>query len=109
MNDRRLRLISEARQQDSALWTRVADDLAKAGTRRREVNLSRIARASSEGEIVIVPGKVLGDGELAHKITVAAFSFSETARRKLQDAKCDTLTLEEFLAKHPKKAGRIIG
>ncbi len=109
MNQKRMRLIQEAQKQGSAFWTRVADDLAKPGRNRRHVNLSRLSRATKDGETVIVPGKVLGDGEVAHTFTVAAFDFSESARVKLSAAKCTAMTIEEFLKKHPKGAGRIIG
>ena len=35
------------------------------------------------GILVIVPGKILGNGTLGHKLTVCAYSFSETALNKL--------------------------
>lgn len=77
--------------------------------RRRAVNLSRISRASKEGEVVVIPGKVLGDGELTHKVTVVAHSYSQAALDKIKAAKCEALTIEEFMKKNPKGSGRIIG
>jgi len=43
---------------------------------------------------VIVPGKVLGDGEMDHKITIAALSFSQQAREKLKE--CKIVSIEEL-------------
>ena len=109
MNIQRTSLIQEARKQETAFWQRVADDLEKSSRRRVEVNLSRIARASKEGETVVVPGKVLGSGELPHKVRVVAFSFTKSAQRKLKEAKCESVSIEEFLKKNPQGSGRIIG
>ena len=109
MNNERTRLANEAAAKESPFWRRVAEDLTLSNRRRRSVNLSRINRASKEGETVVVPGKVLGDGELNHKVTVVAHSYSQSALDKLKAAKCDALTIEEFMAKHPNKSGRIIG
>lgn len=109
MNIQRIRLIQEARKQETPFWERVADDLEKSNRRRTEVNLSRIARASKEGETVVVPGKVLGSGDMSHKATVVAFSFSSSALRKLEQAKCESMTIAQFLEKNPEGSGRIIG
>lgn len=109
MNIQRTSLIEEARKQETPFWQRVADDLEKASRRRVEVNLSRIARASKQGETVVVPGKVLGNGQLAHKVRVVAFSFSQSALRKLEEADCESMSISEFLQKDPQGNGRIIG
>lgn len=109
MNTQRISLVNEARKQQSPFWQRIADELEKSSRSRREVNLSRIARASSEGETVVIPGKVLGSGEMPHKATVVAFTFSSSALRKLKEAKCESIQLADFLKKNPEGAGRIIG
>ncbi len=109
MNTQRISLIQEAKKQQTPFWERVAKDLAKSGTRRREVNLSHLSRVSEEGEVIVVPGKVLGSGEMTHKATVVAFSFSESAKKKLRASQCDSMSLDEFLKKNPKGSGRIIG
>ena len=109
MNNQRISLVEEARKQQTPFWERVAQDLEKSSRQRRIVNLSRIARVTSEGDVVIVPGKVLGDGAIDHKLTIAACSFSDSAKKKLADAKCTSLTIGEYLKKNPKGSGRIIG
>ncbi len=81
-----------------AIWAALADGLDTAKRRRAAVNLSKINRYSEAGDIVAVPGKVLGSGSLAHPVTVAAFSFSETAREKITLVKGRALTLMELLA-----------
>jgi large subunit ribosomal protein L18e len=103
-----LKLKSE--QQNSNLLERVADDLERPTRIRREVNLSRINRYTKEGETIIVPGKVLGGGELDHKVIISAFKFSESALSKLKKSGSVIIPLQD-VAKQPLtgKKVRIIG
>ena len=82
----------------SATWEALAEELDRAKRRRVAVNLSRINRHSRAGDVVAVPGKVLAAGALKHPVTVAAFSFSEKAREKTEDAGGRALSLTELLA-----------
>lgn len=107
-------LISDLKQkaieEKAALWKRIASDLEKSTRNRRIVNLSRINRHTKANETIIVPGKVLGSGVLEHKVTIAAFSFSEGAIEKLKSQNCELMTINEMMSKNPKGAKvRIIG
>ena len=96
--------------QKSGLWKRIAEDLEKPTRQRRIVNISSINRFTKPNEIIIVPGKVLGYGSLNHSLTVAAFSFSESAREIIEQAKGKCLTIKELVQKNPKaKDVKIIG
>ncbi|HLD15229.1 MAG TPA: 50S ribosomal protein L18e [Candidatus Nanoarchaeia archaeon] len=88
------------------LWSRIAFELNKPTRKRREVNLRQINSYINDGEIALVPGKVLGDGDLTKKAKVAAFRFSESAKAKIKDS----LSIEELVKTNPKGKGvRIIG
>jgi len=105
------RLIQELRKESAsaALWRRIADELQRSARSRRVVNLGRIARYAKENETVIVPGKVLGSGEISQKITVAALSFSESAKKQI-NAKGKAMTIQELLKKKVKPQDvKIIG
>ncbi len=92
------------------LWLRVAEDLEKPTRQRRVVNLSKINRFTKDNEIVIVPGKVLGAGVLNHKLTIAAFAFSESAKTHISNAQGKCLSILELMKQNPKgKDIRIIG
>ena len=65
------------------------------------VNIARINKYAPEGSTVVVPGKVLAIGDLDHKVNVAAWSFSENARRKIQEAGGRVLTIREIMAENP--------
>ncbi|MBI4150053.1 50S ribosomal protein L18e [Candidatus Woesearchaeota archaeon] len=103
-------LRKHASEQNINLWRRIADDLEMSTRQRREVNLFRLDKHTKENEMVIVPGKVLGGGDLRHKVTVAAFNFSQSAVEKIKKANGSCLTIPEMLQKNPKGQNvRIIG
>ncbi len=49
---------------------------------KREVNISRLSSVTKNGEVIVVPGKVLGSGEMDHQLTVCAFSISDMAGKE---------------------------
>ena len=77
------KLRKKAYQEKSNLWLRVAEDLEKPTRSRVIVNISKIERNANDGDTIIVPGKVLGTGDLTKKVTVIAYQFSEDARAKI--------------------------
>jgi len=87
---------------DAKIWKEIAKRLSKPARKRAEVNLSKISRYAKEGEVVIVPGKVLGAGSLKQKVTVAAFAFTETAKKAVEAAGGKCLTIEELVKENPK-------
>ncbi|MDO8628643.1 MAG: 50S ribosomal protein L18e [Nanoarchaeota archaeon] len=87
-----------ARKLKVPLWHRVADELERSTRQRCEVNLFKIEQFARDGEFVIVPGKVLGDGVLTKKVKVAAFKFSQSAKDKLKNG----MSLEQALKENPK-------
>jgi large subunit ribosomal protein L18e len=102
-----LRILSK--KENVKLWKRVADDLSRSTRQRRIVNISRLERYGKDGETLLVPGKVLSEGELSKKVTVAAFRFSDVARSKI-NAVGKTLTIRQLMKDNPKgKKVRILG
>ena len=63
--------------------------------RKVEVNIWKINKYTKKGEVVIVPGKVLGDGTLDHPVKVAAKAFSESAKKKILEAGGKIISFEE--------------
>ncbi|RME78238.1 50S ribosomal protein L18e [Candidatus Woesearchaeota archaeon] len=113
-NTQLIALIAELKKQsqveEAPIWKRLANDLERPTRIRRAVNLSRINRYAKENEVVVIPGKVLGSGFLDKQLTVAAYTFSQSALEKLKKNNCTVLTLPELMKKHPKGRGvRIVG
>lgn len=93
-----------------AIWKRIATDLEKPTRQRRTVNLSSLDKHSKDGEIIIVPGKVLGNGVINKNVTIAAYQFSSSAVEKLQNSKLTMMDITELMTKNPKgQKVRILG
>lgn len=106
-----LRLLRKTSNQYKAgLWRAIAEYLSRSRSRRIAVNISRINRYTKEGDLVVVPGKVLGAGILDHPVTVAAFSFSKQAREKILVAGGKCISIQELIESNPTGSNvKIIG
>lgn len=99
----------KAREFEVPLW-KATEKRLKSKHPHCVVNLSRINRYTKKGETVIVPGKVLGAGNLNHKVTVAAFCFSREAKRKIKEVGGECLTFSALINKNPEGTNvRIVG
>jgi large subunit ribosomal protein L18e len=102
-------LYEAARVNDAAVWRAVAKTLEKPAKNWAEVNVGKVASHLNEGEIALVPGKVLGMGEPG-KVEIAAWKFSKVARDKVEQAGGSCYTISELIRKDPKGGNiRIIG
>ncbi|UCG00575.1 MAG: 50S ribosomal protein L18e [Candidatus Heimdallarchaeota archaeon] len=91
-----------AAENKAKIWAILASEMSKARRRRITVNLSRLNRISSPGDILLIPGKVLGTGSVNHQLDIAAESFSEAAQKKISNAGGKCLTIEELVERDPK-------
>ena len=73
--------------------------------RKIQVNLEKIEKETKEGDTVIVPGKVLSQGDITKKIRVAALNFSSTAEKKLKSKKCELVSIKEEIKINPRAEG----
>lgn len=95
---------------NAPIWRDIAKRLERPSNNWAEVNVSRIARYVKKGETIVVPGKVLGAGDIDFSVTVGAFKFSKQARDKIESAGGHVLDLSNLAKKNPKGKGiRIIG
>jgi len=102
-------LKAKSRENEAPIWRAIAEYMEHPNRSHATVNLSRINRHTAENESVVVPGKVLGAGELRHPVAVGAFNFSEGAELKITDAGGECLTIEEMANRNPSGANvRII-
>lgn len=86
-------------------WIEVAGMLATPRTNQVEVNLDIINKSAKEGEILVVPGKVLSTGEINKKIHLVAFSFSEKAKEKLLKSGSKISSIIDEIHKNPQGKG----
>jgi len=92
----------QSRENKNKIWRKIAEILTKPRRKRIAVNISRLNRYTKRNDMVVVPGKVLGAGEINHPITVAAFAFSKEGENKIKAAKGKCLSFFELVKKNPK-------
>lgn len=104
-----LRLIDtlkkKSHEEKAPVWWAIAERLSKPRARRAEVNVGDIAKSTKKNDTVAVPGKILGTGQINHKVTAAALSFSSKAVEKITQAGGKCLSLEELMKKNPRGSG----
>ncbi|HLG37624.1 MAG TPA: 50S ribosomal protein L18e [Nitrososphaera sp.] len=92
------------------IWRALQEELSGPRANRREVNVGKLAELTKSGEVLVVPGKILGTGNLGHKLTVCAYSVSEGAAKKIVSAGGKVISFEDLAKKHPDGRGvRVIG
>lgn len=87
----------------------VAAKLAGSASQRSEVNLRKIEKFAKDGEKIIVPGKVLGEGMISKKVTVVAVKASESAKEKIEKAGGKFVEIRDYLAGKVDPKIRILG
>jgi len=90
------------RVNEAPIWRDIATRLEKPRSRWAEVNLSRIELYAKDGDVIVVPGKLLGAGLINKKVTVAAFQASESARVKIEKAGGRVTDIPALVAENPK-------
>ena len=98
-------LKTQSRTSGSALWRDIAGRLESSNKNWAEPNLGQISRNSSKKETILVPGKVLGSGEIEGAQTIAAFSFSKSAVTKIAASGGRTLSIRELMDENPNGKG----
>lgn len=95
-------LKEQERKNESPFLKEIAEKLNKPRRQRVEVNIAHIDRHAKENEVIVVPGVVLGYGELSKPITISGWKFSKSAIEKIKQSKGMTMSIEELVKKNPK-------
>lgn len=86
-------------------WQEIAAMLSSPRKNKLDINLEDIEKEAKQGESILVPGKVLANGEATKKIKIIALNFSEKAKEKLLKAKCEMSSILEEIKKNPEAKG----
>jgi len=100
-NPRKREIIEKLYARKEPIFNAIAKELERPARHSVDVNLSKIDKYAKDKGAVIIPGKVLGNGELKKDVTVVAYAFSEAALKKIQKK----MTLAELLEKNIKIKG----
>ena len=103
-------LIIELDQKDKPIWKAVAADLNRPRRAGFKMNLFRLEKISEGKETVVVPGIVLGTGEISKKLNIAALQFSGSAKGKIEKAGGKCWSIHDLVKENPEGKGvRILG
>jgi large subunit ribosomal protein L18e len=90
-------LSKQSKKNKQPIWKVIAKKIEGPRRNRSLVNVGEISRNTKEGSTVVVAGKVLGAGEINHKVSVGAFSFSDGAKSKITKSGGKCFSLQDFM------------
>lgn len=94
-----VKTIIEAKKKDK--WMEIARILSSPRIKKISINLDKINEEIKEGDIIIIPGKVLSQGEITKKAKIIALNFSNKAKEKILKAKGECSYIIEEIKKNP--------
>ena len=103
-------LKNASKKNKAPIWLRLAELALKPSSARRIVNVGQIEKFTKNNDVIVVPGKVLGTGNLTHKITLFSFSISNSGAQKILSSGGKILSLSELVENNPTGKGvKIVG
>ena len=91
-----------SRKNDAPVWKSVATRLEGSARNWPSVNVSKLEYNINKNGKALIPGKLMGTGIVTKKMTVAAYSFTDSAKEKIQSAGGKCLTYNEMIKATPK-------
>lgn len=99
------KLIRQLWKTKRRIWRRVSEIIGKPARNHAEINLYRLNKITKDNDVCVIPGKILGTGNLDHPVCLGALKISTLAKEKLEKAKCEILTIQELMSKYPTGSG----
>ncbi|TLX82223.1 MAG: 50S ribosomal protein L18e [Thaumarchaeota archaeon] len=97
-----------SKKNNAPIWSRLAELALKPSSARRTINIGQIDKFVKDNDVIVVPGKVLGTGNISHKITLCSFSMSTTGAKKVLQSGGKILSFSELIKSHPTGKGVVI-
>ena len=94
-------LKTASRKNDAPIWKSIAKKLEGPNRNWPVVNVSKLEYNASKNGKVVIPGKIMGSGNLSKKVTVSAYSFTKSAVQKIENAGGKCMIYNEFIKKNP--------
>ncbi len=85
----------------SKAWNKIAGMVSSPRKKYLSINLKDLNKESKEGEKIVIPGKVLSEGELNKKVKIIALNFSEKAREKIIKAGGEAINMLNEIKSNP--------
>ncbi len=94
-------LKNASRENDAPIWKSIAKKLEGPSRNWPVVNISKIEYNVSKNGKAVIPGKIMGSGNLSKKVTVSAYSFTKSAVEKIESAGGKCMVYNDFIKKNP--------
>ena len=103
-------LKSASKKNEAPIWSKIAKNALKSNSNKRTINLKKIDALTDDGSAVVISGKILGTGNLSHKVLVSSFSISNSAAKKIKESGGEILQFSDMIDRFPTGKGvKIIG
>ena len=103
-------LKNASKKNDAPIWSKIAENALKSNSNKKTINLKKIEQLTNDGNAVIISGKVLGTGNLSHKVIISSFSISSSAAKKIKESGGEILKFSDMIKRFPTGNGvKIIG
>ncbi|MEM4259357.1 MAG: 50S ribosomal protein L18e [Candidatus Pacearchaeota archaeon] len=89
----------------SPAWLKLAKLISQSTRKHSSVNLIEIDKQASIGDTILVPGRVLSQGEITKKIKICSFGISKEALEKLAKTRSEWVHILDEIKKNPKAEG----
>jgi len=99
------KLIRDLWKSKIKIWKKVSKKLSGPRRNRVKANLYRINKKTNKNDVIVIPGKVLGMGELDHALTIACLEYSKSAKKKIEASGSKLLKIEELVEQNAKGSG----
>jgi len=86
-------------------WEKIIKKVSGSRRKRLELNLDEIDNQTKDNDLVIIPGRVLGKGNIKKKIKISAMKYTESAKEKLKESKIEFNLIEEEIKSNPEGKG----
>ena len=97
-----------SRKNEAPLWRSIATRLEGPSRNWPSVNVSKLEYNIDKNGKAIIPGKLMGTGIITKKLTVAAYSFTTSAKDKILSAGGKCLTYNELIKSVPKGTNIVV-
>lgn len=99
-----------SKKNKAPIWSKLAEMALKPARTKRVLNLGQIDRFVNDNDVVVVPGKVLGTGNISHKITLCSFSISTNGAKKITQSGGKIIDFAHLIKDNPTGKGvKIVG
>ncbi len=97
-----VKLEKVGKKEDVSVWKVAAELLSMPRRRRVVANVGKVVKVVKDGEIALVPGKLLGDGIVEQKVKVAAFFWTPKAEARIKAAGGEVISIDKLVDENPK-------